>query len=120
MAMTTETLSAEIKQLKLVYGEVSVAEVAGQTLIRITRARLPRGCSPAESPVLLVLQDGQPPKVYVKPGIKVSSGTPRSTSDVQVAGEAWMQFSYNIVGDLASYTLVQLLEASLQRFAKNE
>jgi hypothetical protein len=119
--MTIEMISAEIDALKTAYGEVTVAtETPGQTLIRITTVRLPGGCTPAETPALLVLQDGQVPKVYVKPGIKVPSGVPRSTSAMQIAGEAWMQFSYNLAGDLSAFTLVQLVEASLQRFAKNE
>ena len=119
--MTIETISAEIGALKAAYGEVAVAtDTPGQTLIRIAKTRLPRGCTPAETAALLVLQEGQAPKVYVTPGIKVPGGVPRSTSDVQIAGEAWMQFSYNLAGDLSTYTLVQLVEASLQRFAKNE
>jgi hypothetical protein len=119
--MTIETISAELEGLKAAYGEVAMATGApGQILIRIANARLPRGCTPAETPVLLVLEDGQVPKVYVKPGIKVPSGAPRSTSDVQIAGEAWMQFSYNLAGDPSTYSLVQLVGASLQRFAKDE
>ena len=119
--MTIETITAGIEALKAAYGEVTVAEgTPGQRLIRIAKVHLPRGCTPAETPALLVLQDGQVPKVYVKPGIKVPSGIPRSTSDMQIAGEAWMQFSYNLAGDPSTYTLVQLVEASLQRFSKNE
>jgi hypothetical protein len=120
--MTTDTLTAEIEQLKATYGEVTTADgSAGQTLLRIAKAGLPTGCTPADSPALLVLQDGQPPKVYVKPGIKTPNGTvPRSTSVVQFGGEEWMQFSYNLTGDPTTYTLIQLVQASLQRFAKNE
>lgn len=119
--MTIETISAELEALKAAYGVVTMAtDAPGQALIRIANARLPQGCTPAETPVLLVLQDGQVPKVYVKPGIKVPSGVPRSTSDVQIAGEAWMQFSYNLAGDISTYSLVQLVGASLQRFANNE
>jgi hypothetical protein len=119
--MTSQTLTAEIEELKAAYGEVTTAGAPGQSLYRIAKAGLPTGCTPAEGPVLLVLQDGQPPKVYAKPGIRTPNGTaPRSTSVVQVGGEEWMQFSYNLTGNPATYTLLQLVQASLQRFAKNE
>lgn len=120
--MTTDALAAEIEELKASYGGLTTATGAsGQTLYRLNAARLPRGCTPAETPVLLVLQEGQRPQIYVQTGIRTPNGTvPRSTSEVQFGGETWMQFSYNIAGDPSTYTLAQLVEASLRRFAKNE
>lgn len=120
--MTTDMLSAEIKELKATYGGLTTAAGdAGQTLYRLSSARLPTGCNPPTTAVLVVLQDGQVPKIYVKPGIKTPNGTvPRSTSVVQIGGQEWLQFSYNIAGDPSTYTLAQLVEASMRRFAKNE
>jgi hypothetical protein len=117
--MATDTLP--IEQLKQVFGEVATAVGAGQQkLIRITAAPLPKGCTPAETPVLLVVQ---PPKpvIYVKPGIRLPNGRdPRSTSIVQVEGESWMQFSYNFPYDESFHTLVQFVATALNRFKKDE
>ena len=121
--MTNEALAAEIDGLKSSYGEISVGSgSAGQTLIRIHSATLPKGCSPSSTPALLVLQPGQPrPQFYVKPKIKVPNGIdPRSTSVVAVEGEEWLQFSYAFTWDENAHTLVQFVEASLRRFAKPE
>lgn len=120
--MSPEALAGEIKELKATYGEIHMAVGApGQTLIRITSGRLPPGCAPAATPALLVLQDGQRPQFYVKPGILLPNGaTPRSTSPAQVAGEGWMQFSYSFPWEESTHTLVQFVEASLRRFALAE
>lgn len=120
--MAEDDLAEEIKELKEVYQEVEVAKgSAGQTLIRIKETTLPRGCSPSATPVLLVLQDGQPrPQIYVKPGIKLPDGQdPRSVSQVQVEGEGWLQFSYSFPWEKNKNTLLQFVESSLRRFTKN-
>jgi hypothetical protein len=121
--MTDENLETEIASLKEAYGDVGVAKASGgQPLIRVKKAALPKGCSPSATAVLLAINPGQPrPQLYVKPGIKLPNGkVPRSTSAVAVEGEAWMQFSYSFPWDENSHSLVQLVGASLQRFAKTE
>jgi hypothetical protein len=121
--MSIELQPEELQEMKAAYGEVATTtDTQGQLLIRISRVDLPMGCKPDGTPVMLVWSDGQPrPKVSVKPGIKLSNGgIPRSTSTVQIEGEAWMQFSYAFSWDKDSHTLVQLVEAALRRFAKSE
>jgi hypothetical protein len=121
--MTEEELNGEISSLKETYGDVAVAKGStGQLLVRVKEVALPRGCFPSATPVLLVSNPGQPrPQVYVKPGIKLPNGNvPRSTSVVAIEGEEWLQFSYSFPWDGNSHTLVQLVEASLRRFAKTE
>ena len=121
--MTEDALAAEIAGLKDAYEAVSVAKGSGgQALIRLHDVALPRGCSPPTTPVLLVLQPGQPrPQIYVKPKIKAPNGAdPRSTSVVAVEGEEWLQFSYSFPWDENSHTLMQFVGASLRRFAKLE
>jgi len=120
--MTDEALAVEIASLKDAYGEVSTAKTsAGQTLVRIGEASLPRGCSPATTPVLLVVPPGQVrPQIYVKRGIRLRSGVePRSTSSVSVEGEEWLQFSYSFPWNENSNTLVQLVATALRRFAES-
>ncbi len=117
--MTEAVLTDEITKLKEVYHEVAVATGSGgQKLIRIAEA-LPKGCSPPTTPVLLMVQSGQPrPQIFVKPGIKVPGGRdPRSTSVVQVEGETWLQFSYSFPWDENAHSLVQFVAAALRRFA---
>lgn len=120
--MTEDGLNEEIKELKEVYQDVAVAKgSAGQNLIRIKEVALPKGCSPSTTPVLLVLQAGQPkPQIYVKSGIKLPDGQdPRSVNQVQVEGEEWVQFSYSFPWEENQNTLLQFIESALRRFTKN-
>jgi len=98
---------------------LALAVTVSMTLVEVD---LPKGCSPAGTPVLLVWPAGQlRPQVSVKPGIRLPNGTvPRSTSTVQIEGEAWMQFSYSFTWDKDNHTLVQLVETAIRRFAKSE
>src|SRR6266705_730702 len=93
--MTQEATAEALEELKEVYGEVAVAAPApGQTLIRIKEVSLPTGCAPTSTPVLLFIQEGQRPQLYVKEGIKLpNGGTPRNYSAAQVAGEEWWTFA---------------------------
>lgn len=121
--MTDEHLETEVASLKEAYGAISLAAATGgRHLVRIEEITLPKGCSPSTTAVLLVIAPGQPrPQIYVKPGIKLPNGkVPRSTSAVTVEGEGWMQFSYSFPWDENSHSLVQLVGASLRRFAKTE
>lgn len=121
--MTEAVLADEVAKLKEVYHEFAVASgCEGQKLIRIPEVELPKGCSPPNTQLLLVVQSGQPrPQIFVKPGIKVPGGRePRSTSVVQMEGEAWLQFSYSFTWDENTHSLVQFVGAALQRFAKTE
>ena len=121
--MSIEILSEELQGMKAAYGELATTTGAGgQVLVRINHVQLPKGCNPSETPVLLAWPAGQArPQIVVKPGIKLPNGaSPRSTSTVQLEGEAWMQFSYAFAWDKDCHTLVQLVEAAMRRFAKSE
>jgi hypothetical protein len=59
--------------------------------------------------------------LYVKPGIVLPNGvSPRSTTVVAIEAESWLQFSFTFPWDEASNTLLQLIAASLRRFALKE
>jgi hypothetical protein len=119
--MSTNTLIPDVEQLKEAFGDIAVAVGSGQQkLFRIKAAPLPKGCSPDETSVLLVMQPSRP-LIYVMPGIRLPNGRePRSTSIVQVEGESWMQFSYSFAYEETSHTLVQFVAAALGRFGKIE
>jgi len=120
--MTEDALKTDAVALKETYGEMSIAKPAGgATLIRISDAPLPKGCTPSSTPALLVIPGQGRPVLYVKPKLKLSNGVePRSTSVVTVEGEEWMQFSYNFPWDENTNSLVQFVAAGLRRFAKLE
>jgi hypothetical protein len=120
--MTNERFDENIIDLKSAFGELSTTVAAdGRRLLRVADADLPRGCKPSSTPVLLVLQNGARPVIYVKAGITLPNGAvPRSTSNVQVEGEPWLQFSFNFAWDENAHSLVQFVAASLRRFALTE
>jgi hypothetical protein len=119
--MTTDILAFHLDHLKEAFGEVAVAVGSNQQpLIRIKAARLPRGCEPKETAVLLVMQSSRP-QIYVKPGIKLANGhDPRGTSTVQIEGESWLQFSYSFPYDESMHTIVQFVGAAINRFKLTE
>ena len=120
--MTNEALAEALEELRQSYGEVNTAAGGpGQTLIRIKEVGLPKGCTPGSTPVLLGVQDGPRPVLYVKGRITLPNGrAPRNYSASQVAGEEWWTFSYSFSWDENTHTLLQFAEASLRRFAKTE
>jgi len=115
--MTEEQFATACAQVKAAFGDISTAVGAsGERYIRAAAALLPKGCSPARTAVLLVL-NGARPQVYVKPGVKLPNGRdPRSTSQVNVNGEAWLQYSYSFPYDPNVHTLTQFVGAALARF----
>ena len=117
-----QLLAAHIGQLKEAYGAVTtVTAPSGETYFRLESVTLPKGCKPTTTPALLVVKGEARPQCYVKPGIKVPNGVdPRSTSTVELQGEAWLQFSYAFPWEWSTHTLVQFVGASLRRFARPE
>jgi hypothetical protein len=121
--MLASFISEAVERIKGVYGEASVriASDAGRTLVRIAKVDLYEGCQPPSTPMLLVLDPTQPkPVVYVQPGQLLANGrTPKSTSAVMVAGESWMQFSFNIPWGEA-HGIIRFIAGARQRFAQND
>lgn len=117
-----EVYGYDLEELKAQYEDVQVCSNGSFSLVRITGVDLPKGCKPPSSAVLLLLKPGQPkPEIYVRPGIKLPNGKdPRSTSTVTIEGESWLQFSYQFEYNKDTHSLVQFIESSLRRFAKNE
>lgn len=116
-----EQLERELEELKSQYETVRVRKDGTTTYVYVEPVELPVGCKPAKTAVLLTL-NGQPkPLIYVKPGVTVGNGiNPRSTSVMQIEGESWLQFSFNLNWDQNQHTLLQFIEGSLRRFAKHE
>lgn len=120
--MSDEHFEQNVSDLKKAFGDVATTTAAdGRRLVKIKEVELPRGCKPGTTPMMVVLQNGARPVVYAKPGITLANGAaPRSTSNVAVEGETWLQFSYNFPWDENSHTLVQFVASSVRRFALNE
>ena len=120
--MKAESIERAIRDLVSVYGdEVRTSREAARTLVRINGLEMPPGCQPSITPMLLVLDPGQPkPLPYVQPGQLLANGrAPRSASTQMVGGESWMQFSFNIAwaeGD----SIMRFVTAARQRFAHND
>jgi len=109
-------------QLTTVYGDsVKVGRDGQRRLVQINKVELCPGCQPSHTAMLIVLDPGQPkPLVFVTRGQLLSNGRPpKNSSNILIAGQTWMQFSFNIpwsVGD----NVMRFVAAARQRFAQNE
>jgi len=109
-------------QLASVYGQtIKVGQDGHRRLIQIDRVELYPGCRPLETTMLLVLDPAHPkPQVFVTPGQLLANGRlPKNNSNILIAGQTWMQFSFNIPwsdGD----NIMRFIAAARQRFAQNE
>jgi hypothetical protein len=120
--MTPENRLRIVEELAAAYTSATKATEGGRTFIRLPKVHFPKGCSPSETSVLVVVDDGQPaPQLYVKQIPTLANGrTPRSTSAVQLAGESWQTFSFSQPWDENTHTAVQFVEGRLRRFALSE
>jgi hypothetical protein len=120
--MKPETIAAAIEDLKNLYKDVGVLQTGGRTLARIKDVRLPPGPKSEMTEVLIVFDPTQGrPLWYVKPGIVLADGrTPRSTSQVLVEGENWMQCSFQFPWDEERDSIVKFVGTALKRFGMNE
>jgi hypothetical protein len=100
---------------------VRMAKEGTGTLVRIDAVELYPTSQPPMTPMLLLLDPGQPkPIPYVRPGVMLANGkAPRSTSNVIVGGESWMGFSFNIPWT-EERGIISFIAAARQRFAQNE
>ena len=121
--MTPTFIAEAVQVVTNTYGasHVKTANDNGRTLVRIDEVDLYEGCTPRSTPVLLVLDPGQPkPLAYVQSGQLLANGkAPRSTSSVLVGGESWMQFSFNVPWE-EQHGIVRFLAAARQRFVQND
>lgn len=120
--MTQQEIDIALIDLKSELGEVAVRnEPDGDVLIKIARVALPPRCMPSHTPVLVAIKPNDPiPKVYVSQGIRLANGVePRSTSPVQIGGEPWLQFSYNVPSP-SGQPISKMVLTRLQRFAKDD
>ncbi len=120
--MQTESIEQAKKDVIAVYGEgARFAREGAQTLMRIDNIELYPTCRPPATRMLLLLDPSQPkPLVYAQPGQLLANGrVPKNSSTVLVAGESWMQFSFNIPwaeGD----SIIRFIAAARQRFIQDE
>jgi hypothetical protein len=111
-----------VAQLVAVYGQATNLAVDGQRrLVRIENVELYPECRPAKTTMLVVLDPGHPkPQVFVTPGQLLRNGRlPKNNSKILIAGQTWMQFSFNIPwvdGD----NIMRFIAAARQRFAQDE
>jgi hypothetical protein len=120
--MKAEAIEKAIRDLVSIYGDgVRTAREGSRTLARLAEVEMPPGCRPPTTPMLVVLDTAaEKPVAYFQPGQLLSNGrAPRSTSMQIVAGESWLQFSFN-----APWTdeagIVRFIAAARQRFAQND
>jgi hypothetical protein len=109
-------------QLASVYGQtVKIGQEGQRLLFQIERVELYPGCQPPHTTMLVLLDPGHPkPQVFVTPGQLLANGRlPKNNSNILIAGQTWMQFSFNIPwsdGD----NIMRFIAAARQRFAQNE
>jgi hypothetical protein len=109
-------------QLVSVYGSAIRLGLDGpRRLIQVDNVELYPGCRPSQTSMLIVLDSGHPkPQVFVAPGQLLANGqSPKNSSNILIAGQTWMQFSFNIPwadGD----NIMRFVGAARQRFAQNE
>jgi hypothetical protein len=109
-------------QLASVYGQtIKVGQDGHRRLVQIERVELYPDCRPPETTMLVVLDPGHPkPQVFVTPGQQLANGQlPKNNSNILIAGQTWMQFSFNIPwsdGD----NIMRFIAAARQRFTQNE
>jgi len=120
--MRPENYRRLLDELASDYPDAASTVDATRTLVKIPAVRLPKGCVPAQTAVLVVIEESQPaPQLYVKQLPKLPNGSaPRSTSPVQFGGESWHTFSFSQPWDEDRHTAVQLVEGRLRRFALHE
>lgn len=120
--MTPETIVAIKRELSDSYTGVQSAAEGAITLVRIPEVRFPKGCEPASTAALVVLDPAQStPKLLLKVLPRLKNGVvPRSTGSEQVAGEGWYVFSFSQPWDENTHTGIQFVEGRLRRFALNE
>jgi hypothetical protein len=121
--MTPTFIADAVRVVTETYGpdQVHVATNGAHTLVRIAVVELYSTSQPPTTPMLLVLDTAQPkPAVYVQPGQLLANGkVPKSTSNVLVGGESWLQFSFNIPWE-EQHGIRRLIAAARQRFTQDE
>jgi hypothetical protein len=117
-----ENILRFVEDLAAEYSDAARVDEGPKTLVKLPKVALPSGCNPAETSVLIVLEEQQPaPQLFVKQLPTLANGAvPRSTSAVPLAGETWHTFSFNQPWDENAHTAVQFVEGRLRRFALNE
>ncbi|MBZ5694388.1 MAG: hypothetical protein LAN36_03400 [Acidobacteriia bacterium] len=97
-------------------------EDGGRILLKLGGVEFPRGCVPAVTEALVVLDATQPkPRLLVKHKPKTpGSVDPRNVNPEAIAGDSWFGFSYNIAWDESRHTARQFVEGAMRRFAKDE
>ena len=120
--MKPETIATAIEDLKNLYNEVAVLHAGNRTMARVKNVRLPPGPKPDMTEVLIVFDPDQGrPQWYVTPGIVLQDGRPpRSTSQVLVEGENWMQCSFQFPWDEERDSVIKFMGTALKRFGINE
>jgi hypothetical protein len=119
------TVEKRIEELQTLYGKDNVTSkiVDGTALVRIKGARLPQGCKPEKTDVLLAFPQPQdsPVKRYVKENVKLPNGnTPKNFNPTMVDGETWYDFSFAFQWNPTADPIYQYVESALHRFAKAE
>ncbi len=120
--MDAQEVDRVTAQLASVYGQtIKVGKDGARCLVQIERVELYPGCQPPQTTMLIVLDPGHPkPQVFVTPGQQLANGRlPKNNSNILIAGQTWMQFSFNIPWSDGN-NIMRLIAAARQRFAQNE
>jgi len=110
----------QIEELKRYCTKLSALPEAGATFFYMEGLRLPTGCEPGICDALLcpVQRGGYPSMLYLSQKVVPPYNRNWNVINARIAEKNWFAFSWKV--DLASPTLVQLLIAHLNGFAKEK
>jgi hypothetical protein len=120
--MDVQELDRITAQLQSTYGQaIKVGQDGHRRLVRIDDIELYQGCLPQQTTMLIVIDPAQPkPQVFVNPGQTLANGKlPKNNSNILIAGQTWMQFSFNIPWSEGD-SIMRFVAAARQRFTQNE
>jgi hypothetical protein len=110
----------QIDEMKRYCTKVSALNEGGITFLQLEALRLPVGCTPGVCDALLcpLAKDGYPSRLFFAVQITGAYTRNWNCSNARIGERNWFAFSWKV--DLANPTLVQLLVAHLNGFAKEK
>ncbi len=118
--MDSTEIAAFVAELEERYPGATVANDQGRTLVKLPKVWFPPGCKPEYTEGLVLVSPGQPrPELYLRVIPTLPSGGQVTSNAVQVAGESYLTYSFNLNWEEKRNTATQFIEGKLRRFARN-